>query len=163
MNWGKVIESSIIMLCVFPQQRDHIEELQRWWTLIYKWFRRWFSISTDRQAGCFNGQYNNLVTWTSAVPSGWFFSNTNNASVKAISLLIYAHIHIQLNPIIRKTQSTWKLYAVKSHTWASNTWSNTWSAFNTPNQLRCPFLRHMSSQATVQEGRFIYFHLFVLV
>lgn len=42
-------ESSIIMQCVFLLQRDHPEELQRW-TLIYEWFKRWFSTSINRSA-----------------------------------------------------------------------------------------------------------------
>lgn len=45
-----------------------------------------------------------------------FFPNTNDASIAALSLLTYAHIYIQLNPITRKTQSTYKLDAAKSHT-----------------------------------------------
>lgn len=115
MNWGKVIESSIIIQHVFPQQKAHPGELQRW-TLICKCIKRWFSTSTDGWDGCADGHYNNLVIWTSAAPFGWFFPNTNNASVSATSLLTYAHIHTQPNSITRKTQSTYKLYAAKSHT-----------------------------------------------
>lgn len=91
------------------------------------------------------------------VHSGSLFSNASNASITTISLIAYGDIHIQMNPIIGKIQSTCKLYAVKAHTLDLKCLIKhvncIWYSKLLFKQLRSSFLRHTEQPSICAGGK----------